>query len=292
MRDAPDPRRSRLATGLLALGALIGVGLAALGILGEQTLAEGTLAIATVNGTPIPREAFEGSVARLAADKRNPLSGADRAHVLARMIEEELLIQRGVEIGLVESDRGVRAAIAASMIDAIVAEVASDEPDAVELRAFYAENERYFARPSRLRVQQIFFKRGEDGRRRAAAAHAALQAGGDFHEVRTALGDEDISGLPDASLPPAKLRDYLGPTLARAAAELSPGEISRPLASPSGLHILRLLEYEALVPRALEEVHEQVAAEYRRRAGDRALREYLDWLRRESDVALAPDAPR
>ena len=258
---------------------------------GRPALEPDPAAVARVNGTPIGAREFEQAVERLAEDKRSALDDAERAHVLDRMIEEELLVQRGVEIGLLQSDRAVRAAVVSALIDAVVADASSAQPGEAELRAFYAQNAGYFARPSRLHVRQIFFRAGPDALERAEAARARLEAGEDFAALR-ASSDPDLSGLPDAPLPPGKLRDYLGPMLASAAAELKPGDTSRPLVTPAGVHLLRLVTAEGPVEPGFESVRAQVDAELRRRAGDRALRDYLDELRASAEVSLAPGAPR
>lgn len=269
-----------------ACGALVGLSLAALGVIGGPALlAEGGGAAATVNGTAISQADLERAVDALAQERRAALGSEERGHVLDRMIEEELLVQRGVEIGLLRSDRAVRAALVASMIDSVVAQAASDEPEEAELRAFYAGNSAYFARPARLELRQIFFRSSPDALERAERSWRRLAAGEDFEAVRED-GDPDLSGLPQAPLPAAKLRDYLGPALAAAAAELPVGGFSRPLTSSTGIHLLQLLAAEPAAAPAFEEVREQVAAELRRRAGDRALREYLDALRANAEIAL------
>jgi parvulin-like peptidyl-prolyl isomerase len=248
--------------------------------------------VARVNGSAIGAREFEQAVERLALDTREVPGEADRAHVLERMIEEELLVQRGVELGLLHSDRAVRAALVSALIDAVVAEAASAEPDESQLREFYARNGGYFARPARLHVRQVFFRSGPDALERAESARARLEAGEPFAAVRDSGGDPDLSGLPDAPLPPAKLRDYLGPTLASAAEGLVPGRWSRPLTSPAGVHLLGLVASEPAAAPPFQSVRAQVAAELRRREGDRALREYLDALRAGAEIALGPAAPR
>jgi parvulin-like peptidyl-prolyl isomerase len=90
-------------------------------------------------------------------------------------------------------------------------------------------------------------------------------------------------------LPPAKLREYLGPTALLVALDLAPGATSDPVRSAQGYHVLSLLEREAGGAPPLEEIVPQVRAELRRRADDRALRERLDQLRAEADVVVAPE---
>ena len=287
----------RRARRLLLLGAAAGLAAAAAGLVvgvGDVDGAPGPDDVARVNGIAIPRDQHTRMVAALARDKRNPVSAADERHVLDRLIEEELLVQRGVEVGLVESDSRIRKAIVAAMIQSIVADAESAEPQDGELEAFFAENRAYFTSPPRLHVEHLTF-RPQEGRaspaERARAARAALE-----HEtpaaVRERLADAPVLELPAALLPPHKLREYLGPALVDTALALEGGGWSEPVETPQGWHLVRVVERSEPVPPELASVREQVAAEYRRRTGDRALREYLDWLRAEADVQLAPEAPR
>ena len=165
----------RRAVMLLALGSLVGIGLGILSALhGEPQLA-GRLpadAVAVVNGAPIRTEDYRRALAMLAGDKRNPLTEADRVHVLDRLIEEELLVQAAVSEGLVAHDRAVRQAITRAMLAAIVTDSASARPSREELRAFHADNAALFAqagetRPPafeeiRSRVEAVYLRRAKD----------------------------------------------------------------------------------------------------------------------------------
>ena len=106
--------------------------------------------------------------------------------------------------------------------------------------------------------------------------------------MRDALGDPEISPVPDALLPVEKLIDYIGPTALAAAVELAPDAVSEPVRSGTGYHVLQLVERQPDVVPSLAEIQPQVVAEFRRRAGDRALRAYLDDLRARAHVAVDP----
>jgi len=275
----------------LAAGAAAGVAFAAWGLLGTDAsraeLPGG--AVASVNGTLIYAEDYARLVEGLESDTREPASPELRRRVLDRMIDEELLVQRGVELGLVESDRRVRADLTQAMIQSIVVESEDEKPEESELRAFHAEEAAFFTQPGRVRAAQVFFRvraPGEDSAAaaRAGEAHRRLLAGEPFERVRAELGDEEVSPLPDALLPPAKLREYVGPTALRAVMELAPGAISPPVRSGTGYHVFQLVEREEPRVPAFEEIAESVRAEWVRRAGDRALRGYLDDLREDAQV--------
>jgi hypothetical protein len=293
--DAGAPRRAR---GLLALGALAGIALAGAGLV-RGGGAGGSLApgeVARVNGVPLPAETLERLLAGLAADKRTPLSDADRARVLERLIEEELLLQRAQELGLAESDPGIRKALVTAVVDSVVAEAESEEPDEAELRRFFEERRAYFGAGSRLRVERLEFRAGAAAaagpRERALAALAALEAGEAAAAVGARLADEPLLPLPDVALPPASLREYVGPEVVDALLAAPEGRWAGPFEGDGGAVLARVVERRAAEAPAFEPLAAQVAAEWRRRAADRALRAYLDALRREADVVLAPDAPR
>ncbi len=295
--NSPSPGTKRPLV-LLGLGAVLGVAVAAWGLLTTDPTV-GPLpasAVARVNGTLIFGEDHERLVAGLESDTRQPVSEEMKRRVLDRMIDEELLVQRGVELGLVDSDRRVRADITSAMIRSIVVEAEDRPPDEDELRAFFAEESAFFTRPGRLRVRQVFFRvrRGEDdgaGRARAEAAREAWVAGADLADVRKDHGDSEVSPVPDALLPPAKLREYVGPTALRTVMGMEVGELSEPVRSGTGYHVFQLVDREEERVPAYEEIADQVRNEWVRRAGDRALRGYLDDLRARAEVVLAETSP-
>jgi hypothetical protein len=279
---------------LLGLGAALGLALAAASLLrapeGADALPAGL--VARVDGAPIRRESFERLLSALAADRRAPLGEADRRHVLDRLIEEELLVQHAVMLGLVRTDRRVRADLVSAVLASINAAADGYEPDPDELAAFYASNRDYFARPARLRVRRVFVAEGasdDEASGRARQATERLRAGEPIDAVREALGDEVLAPLPDAALPPAKLREYLGPSALQAAQALAPGEVSEPVSTPQGHHVLLLVSRTESEAPPLAGVESQVRNEMRRREGDRLLRERLDELRADADVQVAPE---
>jgi parvulin-like peptidyl-prolyl isomerase len=282
---------------VLALGATLGLAAATFGLMtpgrrSDVALPEG--AVASVNGSLIQRADYERLLAGLAADARNPIDDEARRHVLDRMIDEELLVQRAVELGLVEVDRRVRADLTSNLIESVVSSAEEQEPTRSDLETFYAEEAGFFTRPGRLRVRQVYFSLGPDGdesevAERAVAAMTALRANRDFNEVRERFGDREVSPIPDALLPALKLREYVGPTVAEAALELEVGEVSDPIRSGTGVHILQLVDLEPTRTPPFDEVEPQVRSEWLRRRGDRALRAYLDGLRADGSVVVVEE---
>lgn len=288
-------RAGRRARVLLALGAILGLVCAAGSLIaprgpGKSELPPG--ALATVNGETIRLEEYERALAALAADRRNVVGDAERLRVLDRLIEEELLIQRAIELGFVRRDQRVRAGLVSSVIQAVVSEAAATEPKQEEVEAFYRQNRDYFTQPGRLRLRQILVRIGgarapDQALVLAREVAERLRAGEPFLAVKRELGDREVASLPDGFLPPKKLREYLGPAAARAALALEPGAVSDPVRTAAGMRVLQVLEREPERTPPLEEIEADVRAQLRRRAGDRALRDYLDELRKRAEIRIA-----
>jgi parvulin-like peptidyl-prolyl isomerase len=281
---------------LLAVGAAAGISLAGAGLLDTPrpgpTLPAG--AVAAVNGQIIRAQEYHRVLDALARDRRDGVDETQRRYVLNRLIDEELLIQRGLELGLAYHDTRVRKNLTTAVIDSIVADYRDLQPTEAELRTFYEEQRQFFAQSELFRARQVWCRilnadQAAAARERAQQAAQRLRSGELFTTVRDELGDAEIAPVPDALLPAAKLADYLGPTALRTLLALEVGEASDPQRSATGYHVLQLVERKAGNPPALAMIREQVLGEFRRRAADEALRSYLDDLRQRAEVVTTTE---
>jgi hypothetical protein len=290
-QNAAGPR----APWLLSVGAAIGLAFATFGLLEPQTDRQGLSpdTAAQVGERTIRRIDYERVLAGVEQDLRNPLDESIRRRVLDRMVDEELLVQRALELGLAAIDRRVRGELTSGLMDSIVGEANADEASPREVAGHYEESVDFFTRPGRLHAQTIFFSARGDGRRpdgtaaeRAERAAAELRTGENAHEIENRLGDPQVSPLPNGMLPPSKVRDYVGPIILQSLEELAVGEWSEPIESGGGLYLARVIDREPQIIPAFEEIEDLVRQDLKRRRGDQALRDYLDDLRSQIPVAI------
>jgi hypothetical protein len=108
----------QLRLGLLALAAATGVALGGLGANGwwwdSRPLPKDSAA--QVNQTEIRQLDYQRALGLMARGKRSPLTAQDRILVLKRLIQEELLVQYGIEQNLLRTDRKVRSAVLQSVL--------------------------------------------------------------------------------------------------------------------------------------------------------------------------------
>lgn len=287
MAATERPRATeRLSLAILAVGAGAGLIAAALALLDPWHAASNAPAgaAATVNGAIISQDKYQRGVAALASDSKDPLDDAQRRWVLERLIEEELLVQRGLALGLPESEKGVRAAIVRAMIASVVAQADSQPVNDDDLRRFYAQNAVLFASTQRLRVAAFI----APDRAAALAARRQAAQGIPLPRQGAVMRASTASLVPDTFLPFVKLREYVGPTAARAVAALAVGETTAPIPQGGGFLVLELLGRQPGSIPAFEQVRAEVLAEYRKQAGDKALSDYLERLKQEAMIRRAP----
>ena len=297
-----DIDEEKLARWLLLAAALLGL-LVALGssnMRDRNQLSEAG-AIARVNDRHIDRTEYAGAYQALLADKTKAPTEADKRLVLDRLIEEELLVQRGLEIGLLEGDAQVRKAVAMAVIEFVLAQNGSDVLEEENLKRYYRENVSRFTPAGRLQVAQIFVAfPPQDADQQAVTAitrqldtiRTALRDGTPFAEVAEQYGNEIVPRLPRLMLTPVKLTDYLGPELTEAATRLPQGAISDALPGATGWHFLHIVRNQPGKPPTFDSIRPQLVDALRRERDDAALRDYLDWLRNRANISLAPDAPQ
>ncbi len=277
-------------------------------------------AVARVGERVIRRVDYERVLAGVEQDLRGPLDVAMRRRVLERMIDEELLVQRALDLGLAAVDRRIRGELTSALIDSIVSGAEAEEPDARAVEAHFETNRDFFTRPGRLHARSLFFSSRSDrplgsgsgsgadsrprssgadeprtaARERARRAAARLARDEPLEYVRRALADPQVSPLPDVLLPASKIRDYLGPRLLATIESLEVGEWSDPVESETGFHLVQLVDREPPVTPPLEEVRALVRQDLERRRGDDALRQYLDelraWIPVSVDESILSDA--
>lgn len=240
---------------LLATGMLVGASLAVFFIarLPDRAPPEDD-AVARVNGRPIARESYEQALVAVASDRKTGvLATGDRQRVLERLIDQELLIDRAIELGLHERDPQIRNQLATAMIDFLVRR-AEDEATSVgdeELREFYEAERFRFERAPRYRV--------------------AVEG--------------DAVPLPEGFLLRKEIEQRLGPSVARRVAGLEVGEATD-VDLRGSAYTVRLLERREGGLAPFEEAREVVKSAYVRARSEAAVREFLELARQRSDIVV------
>ena len=271
---------------ILGLGLVIGIFLATLTIVEKNNISDQNWA-AKIEDRFIPFARYEMQLEGLANDKRSPLTKKDKEYVLERMIEEELLIKRAIDLGMLENNPMARGTIVQQMIKNIISEGSRIEPEEKELIEFFEENIGFFTKANRLRVRQIYFSQDDFGDRvlkESKNAFTRLLKGETFDQV-TLSGSNSALKVPDTLMNLSKVREYIGPSLMREAQLLKPGQFSEPKKVSDGYKIIYLVDREDAAKPEYFNIRSSVLSEFSKRRDDQSLRTYLDNLKKWYDVS-------
>jgi len=178
-------------------------------------------------------------------------------------------------------ERAREQALVSSYMDSL-ARPAADFPSEKELREAYEANRAELTLPRRYRVAQIFSAsrdKAEDLAKKARLAGAdfdLLARNGSEHADSAARGGE-LGWIAEG-------QTY--PEVARALAALKPGEVSTPVQSASGWHVIKLLEVREQSVRPFDEVRAELAQALRLRRAQENEQRHFDEMLRKHPIAV------
>jgi len=265
---------------LLAFGALAGLVVAGIGILRQQSSIDAlpATAVARVNNVMISRDVYDRAISRATNYAGQPVEGDD-AMMLQRLIDEELLIQRGVELGMTQSDAAVRQAVINSLIASVTAEADAASPTEDELAQYLADNPVRFSY-----ISKVSAEAWQTDDESAAQRFITTLRAGDAANLEGAV--EPMPDLPPGSMSLEILGTYLGPGIAAAAAEMPEGS-SAVFARRGRWLVVRINARERSTLTDLSTIRNRVLLDYRRKLADETLETYIEDLRQRADVTVA-----
>jgi hypothetical protein len=237
--------------------------------------------VVLVNQQPVTESALK--FARQRSDRFMidvPFQDRDK-QLLQRLIDDELILQRAEELGILQADPGIRKLLARSAIDTVVREsqaVLIKEP---ELIAFYNYHQAVFQQPQRITLQAAQF---DDVEMANISRNAVLL--GDSLKKTVSLRGGKILPIPASPLPKHMLIRYLGISLTDLALGLSATQISQPIVQGDNIYLLQVIENQPATLMPFEQVRETVMTELSSRQRRDSLTTTLEELKQTASIQL------
>ena len=296
----PSVRRSMI---LLASGALIGLAIAGYGLFtakGTRSHAVPPEAVALVNQRQILRSDFMTQTQTQFVLPFAETTPEQRHTVLDDMINEELMVQRGLEIDLPSYDPDVRNALVAGVELEVTADVLSQQPTPEGLRAYYEHHKDKYSTEGVMRLRDLVIKTDAShpaavAESMALAAVAALRRGQALDAVikKFDLGDSgrfmDAGHADTGDIFQFAVRAKLDDSLYLATLPLHDGEVSDPVQESDGVHLIAMIKHRFPVPQTFEEASNQVWTDVKKEAQAKVRSANLTYLRSRADIILAPE---
>ncbi|GMU91500.1 MAG: hypothetical protein AMXMBFR4_05580 [Candidatus Hydrogenedentota bacterium] len=197
-----------------------------------------------------------------------------------------------------------RALLIEKMRDQIIAEAGVKVTDQ-EVNEWYAQNRSVTRRPDMIHLKQIYVqadksrrdKKNEQAQQKIQDAYNRIRAGQSFEGVAKAVSEgkhKDNGG--DWGMQPASI---FPPFIIEAANKLKPGEISAPIESEYGYHILKLVEIVPGEEVSIDKVRDNIRNMLLHKKGGQAVNEFCSkvtsdaqavrvYLDLEKELALRP----
>lgn len=198
------------------------------------------------------------------------------------------------QLGITEKE--LRDSIEQSIaIEKILMDRGMEEPDEATVKAFYEANKEQFERPEQVHARHILVQ--VDRESDQAAWDAAEKKAQMLRKEATAT-DSDFAKLAEEKSegPSASKGGDLGffgrgqmvPAFEEAVFSLQKGEVSEPVKTDFGWHIIKLEEKREAGTVPFEEIDDELAAQMKNQAIQEALVAYLDELRGSANIELHP----
>ena len=292
----PGARRSLI---MLACGAVIGLAIAGFGLFTAKGTEVKTVPpedAALVNQKPIIISDF---VTQLQSEFGVPISKATDAQkrkVLNDMINEELMVQRGLEIDLPGSDPDVRAALVGGVELQNSANVIAEQPTQAEMLTYYNQHKDRYRTQGVLSLHDLVLaptpaRNLDQTVAVMKKAAAELRGGADVEAVKARYGLTETGRVKGEELDFAA-KIHLGDKLYAAVVDAKAGEVTDPVIDKDGVHVMQVGKRLPSVQLTVEQAGNQIFTDYKKDAQQAVQDANIRYLRGKAQILTAPGYPQ
>ncbi len=161
-----------------------------------------------------------------------------------------------------------------------------------EAKKFYDENPKYFTRPEEVHAQHILIKLDKDADDKAkAAAQKKLtelkkkaEKGEDFGEL--AKANSQGPSAPKGGDLGFFSKGKMVPPFEKAAFALKPGEISDPIETKFGYHLIKVIEVREPESKSFDSVKDKIIENLRNQKAQAEVKKYVEGLRKKAKIEI------
>lgn len=254
-------------------------------------------AIAKVNDQYINEDQFLKYAVTLGADFKADKDQELINLVLERMIEEELLVQRAIELKLHQQDIQVRKVLIEQIIEFIL-QLNNSNPSDDILQNYFKDNIGRYKSEVEFKIDAIFIKsQSQDSAMLGSDYDLQLHQDkldtiqnyintNDFKSAKKLFSNSQFLPIPEQLMKYKDCVKYLGPSNCKNIKEMSSGSISEPIFYNNGFYILQMneLKQTQINETNFSDFKEQVLFDYKNYQDDQSFLEYIDFLKSRASI--------
>ena len=254
-------------------------------------------AVAIVNDVDITEDQFLKYAINLGADIEEEEDKEILELILERMIEEELLVQRGLELNLHTKDIQVRKELIQQVINFIV-KIENAELTDDQLENYFLENIKRYESNKKIKINTIFIKSLDPESQFLGTEYDYKTLENKFNQIYADIENKSFSEaknihnqktffeVPTNLINIKDCKQYLGPTICKTLSSFEKDHISNPLFYQDGFYIIKLVDN--VRPKAdssfFEDMKDKVLFDYSNERDDNRLKDYIQYLKDNAEI--------
>ena len=254
-------------------------------------------AVALVNDVVISENQFLKYASNLGADIQPEDDVEILELLLERMIEEELLVQRGIELDLHKKDIGVRKEMIKQVIDFII-QVERNQTSEEDIRDFYNKNIGKYTPTQKIQFQSIYINSpnkesvllGTESdlktlQPKLSKLYDELKTK-NFLQIKSIYDENSFFEIPEKLISIKDCNNLFGKSICNEVASLRLDEVSQPIFFDNGYLIFKLVDYmkQEIDEEYYNEIREKIIFDYNNGLDDEKLKKYLKFLKDNSEI--------
>ena len=258
-------------------------------------------AVAIVNDIDITEDQFLKYAINLGADIEEEEDQEILELILERMIEEELLVQRGLELDLHTKDVQVRRELIQQVINFII-KIENTEPSDKELETYFLKNIKKYESNKKVKVNTIFTQSLDQESQFLGTEYDYKTLENKFDQIYDDIKNKSFAEakinhhqktffeIPNDLMNIKDCKQYLGPTICKTISSLEKDQISNPLFYQNGFYIIKL--ENSIRPKVdssfFQDMKDKVLFDYNNEQDDLKLKEYIQYLKNNAEIKRYP----
>ena len=239
-------------------------------------------AVALVNDMTISEDQFIKYISTLGIDVVDENDEELLEIVLEKMIEEELLLQKGIELELHKFDIQIRKAIIQQVINSVLLQN-EEEVTEKELREYYENNKNKYQLSKLIHLDIIFLnsQREED----INLLFEAISTIG-FAETKKQFHQELFFSIPDRLISIKDCVQLLGSNICKEIFELNLNDISNPIKYENGSLVIRIRNTNRdIVDNDLfNRLYDKILFDFKNSEDDKYFKDYIQYLKENANI--------
>lgn len=231
-------------------------------------------AVARVGEKEISMQRFEEIIKVLDDQSNSELTLEKKNMIRERLIDEELLIQRAIELDLIRNDSLIKGNIIQTMFQHIINSNEVIEPSEKQLRDYFRKEKDYFSSGKRFKLKNYSFRNLNE-----AETGSKYLKKNNFDAFLNLTNKENIFDVPEVFLTPQKIRDYLGPKALQELENLNKGDYSEVILLNDIPSIIFCIDILYSKTPLFEEIYDQIKDKFIREREDILVKDYIENLR-------------